>query len=163
MLLCTRRLFRQFSLGRKPSMHECHLTFLSQTGCLKLYQILKFSLGTLSIWFAPLEVAVSEWQWIYCKQQESTSKKWRCHWAAAHVFFLGMAAAPRCLQGIWNCSAKLGLTPTYLEMQKSRVKQIRLAKWGGKAGAWEGKRLPAVQNLFCIWAIKIIRKKENIN
>lgn len=144
MFLCTRSLFRQFHLGGKPSMHECHLTFRTQTGCLKFSQILQFNLGTLSIWFGSLEVAVSGWQWICCKQQESTSKGWRCHWAAARVFFLGMAAAPRCLQRIWNCSAKLDLAPTYLEMQ-NRLKQIRLGKWGGKAGAWEGKRLPAVQ------------------
>lgn len=117
MLLCTRRLFRQFSLGRKPSMHEFHLTFKPQTVCLKLYQIALFSLGTLRVWFAPLEVAVSAWQWICWKQSKSTSKEWRCHWAAAHSFLLGIAADPCFLQGIWNCSAKLDLAPIYLEMQ----------------------------------------------
>lgn len=105
MFLCTRRLFKQFSLGRKPSMHECHLTFKLKTGCCKLYQILLSSLGTLSILLVPLEVAASEWQWICCKQWETTSKGWRCHWAAAHVVCQGMAAAPHFLQRIWNCSA----------------------------------------------------------
>lgn len=112
IFLCTRRLFKQFSLGRKPSMHEHHLTFKPQTGCLKIYQVLPLNLGILSILIAPLEMAASAWQRICCKQQESTSKAWRCYWAAAHEFFPGVATAPHFLQRIWNCSCKLDLAST---------------------------------------------------
>lgn len=139
MFLCTRRLFKQFSLGRKPSMHECHWAFKPQT-----LPKTPIQFGNPQYLACTIEAAVSAWQWIWCKQQECTSKRWRCHWAAAPGFFLGMAAAPHFLQRIWNCSAKLDLALTYLEMQ-NRLKQIRLGEWGCKAGAWEGKRLTAVQ------------------
>lgn len=106
-----------------------------------------------------IEAAVSAWQWIWCKQQECTSKRWRCHWAAAPGFFLGMAAAPHFLQRIWNCSAKLDLALTYLEMQ-NRLKQIRLGEWGCKAGAWEGKRLTAVQACSVFGQLQELEKKK---
>lgn len=40
-------------------MHEYHLTFKPQTGCLKIYQVVPLNLGILSILIAPLEVAAS--------------------------------------------------------------------------------------------------------
>lgn len=131
VLLCTTRLFKSFSLESNLYVWMS-LNIQAQDRVLQTSPDITIQLGNTQYLACASGISIS---WVSLNLLQATGD------AISHRVW---SAAPRFLQSIWSCSAEQDPAPVYLEMQ-SRLRQIRLGKWGCEARAWEGKRLPAMQ------------------